>query len=390
VVVSNSGFYTALNIDDGADSICRTGYISNNYVSGLAPGTIFYQGRLQLSQRCRRQRRQHLQRSRHQHHQLLHLLQTGTGNDFVNVQATTGYFFVNNNGGTDSVKIGSLAPFLGGTLADINGPVDVYGAGSTYLFIDNSGIPSNSNLSNATINDGEISGLSPAPIYWTSSSLPTGGVIRVDLNGPPKPYVTYTYNVLNTSDLYDGTFINMGNGADDTVLSVLASTGPLYVNGSGVNTFVSIGSLWPFLGGTLANINGPITVWSEDSEITVFINDRGDTIDRTATLGQQTLSGPPGPINTLSGLSPAPISVGYNFGKPLNVPLNVLDLYINGGSGANTYNIESTEGINSAVWLTVGSGNDVVNVGSGGSSSTLNAITAPLVLFPARSRPSQA
>lgn len=350
VVVSNSGFYTALNIDDGADPIGRTGYISENSVSGLAPGTIFYQGNFSSLNVFGGSGGNTFYVVGTSILSYSTSLQTGTGNDFVNVQATTGYFYVNNNGGTDSVKISSLAPFLGGTLENIHGPVDVYGAGSTYLLINNSGKPGS--FWGATIKDGEISGLSPAPIFWTSSSMPTGGVIRVDVIGG----LNILYNVRNTSDLYEGTFINMGD-AENTGVIVTGTTGPLYVNGSGPDTFVSIG----YLVYSLEKINGPITVWSDDSDIRVVIWDQDDTIDRTATLGPQTLSGTPGPINTLSGLSPAPINIGYDFGKGLG-PLNVLYLQIFGGSGANTYNIVSTEGITSDVLLTMGSGNDAVNV----------------------------
>src|SRR5262249_41930557 len=66
-------------------------------------------------------------------------LNTGTGNDTVNVENTTGDLNVYNPGGQDSVYVGSNGSALGGTVQGINDGVDVSGTGATSLTIDDSG-----------------------------------------------------------------------------------------------------------------------------------------------------------------------------------------------------------------------------------------------------------
>jgi hypothetical protein len=102
-------------------------------------------------------------------------LRTGSGNDTVNVQATSGPLAVYNTGGTDTVTVGSQAPSLGGTLANINGSVDVSGSGATLLNVDDSG---DTTGRTATLANGSLTGLAPAPIDWTPTSRFTGGVPR--------------------------------------------------------------------------------------------------------------------------------------------------------------------------------------------------------------------
>ena len=58
-------------------------------------------------------------------------LSTGTGNDAVNVENTTGTLYVDNPGGQDSVFVGSNGSALGGTVQGINGTVLVVGAGAS-------------------------------------------------------------------------------------------------------------------------------------------------------------------------------------------------------------------------------------------------------------------
>jgi hypothetical protein len=89
------------------------------------------------------------------------VLHTGAGNDTVNVQATLGLLDINGDNGQDTVTIGSLAPTVGGTLANILGEVDVENsAGQTALIVDDS---SDSSARQAVLN-GYIANLAPALI----------------------------------------------------------------------------------------------------------------------------------------------------------------------------------------------------------------------------------
>jgi parallel beta-helix repeat protein len=67
-------------------------------------------------------------------------LNSGAGNDSVYVQATSGSLTVNGVAGSDTVILGSRAPVLGGTLANLLGTVQVGNqAGSTSVLLDDSG-----------------------------------------------------------------------------------------------------------------------------------------------------------------------------------------------------------------------------------------------------------
>jgi hypothetical protein len=103
-------------------------------------------------------------------------LQTGTGNDAVSITATTGGLTVYNSSGTDSVVVGSLAPATtGGTLASINGFVNVSGAGSTNLTVDDSG---DTLARTVTLSNSAVTGLgNPALIQYA------GGVSSLTVNG---------------------------------------------------------------------------------------------------------------------------------------------------------------------------------------------------------------
>ena len=75
---------------------------------------------------------------------------TGAGNDTVKVYATASPLYVANSGGLDSVFVGL------GSLANIYGPVAVYGPGSTTLTVDDS---ADSTARPVSWTNGQISGL---------------------------------------------------------------------------------------------------------------------------------------------------------------------------------------------------------------------------------------
>ena len=305
----------------------------------------------------------------------------------VYIAATAGAITVDGGYGNQNVIIGDPIPSvphtLDGTLANIHGAVDIVGSDSgadNVLTADDSADP---NGHTVNLYDGRITGLAPAPIYWTPNSMTTGGVNYVNVIGGTG---NDTFNVFGTSSflvpepggpLPGATNIVTGSGLDS--INVLATTGELdianlYLIPNQVQQFIpnsintiTIGSLAPAIGGTLANINGPVEVTYGGS---LIVDDSGDTASRTATLATD-------PIFTaldLSGLSPAPILDFVGTGS-----LSTGNFIINGSSGANTYNIRNTHaGMNTV--LNAGSGNDVVNVGSGGNTSTLDSIQGPLTV----------
>ena len=66
-------------------------------------------------------------------------LNSGTGNDTVNVQTTSGPTTVNTGGGTNTVNVGSLSPAVGGIVDGIQGALVVGGSGPDTLNVDDTG-----------------------------------------------------------------------------------------------------------------------------------------------------------------------------------------------------------------------------------------------------------
>jgi RTX calcium-binding nonapeptide repeat (4 copies) len=337
VGVAGSGS-TSLYIDDSGDTAAKTvsmiDYGSFGFIRGLAPATISYSGVNYLN---------------------VHggsggntfslddtfgpapttFIGTGTGNDTVNVLATSASLTIDGQNGTDTVTIGSQAPSLGGTLASIAGPVNVSNSsGGTTLRVDDSG---DTVSQTATLTDGLLTGLAPAAISWTPTATTSGGVDFLDILGGSGGN---TFNVLNTSYLDFGTRIQTGTGND--MVNVQATTGVFSVYNNAGSDTVTIGSLAPSLGGTLASISAYV-VAGGPGPVAVIVDDSGDATGRAATLTRSAVS-----TNTLSGMSPAPIyyennvtSLTIDAGSgndslTLAGPATNTQVIYNGGGGTNT------------------------------------------------------
>jgi uncharacterized repeat protein (TIGR01451 family) len=278
-------------------------------------------------------------------------LSTGTGNDTVNVEATTGTLHVNNPGGLDAVYVGSNGSALGGNVQGINGGVYVQGTGGTLLVVDDDG---DTVGRTATLSDGAITGLAPAGIYWVpTSSFLSGGVTALTVYGGSGGS---TYNVTGTSNLYYDTYLQTGTGND--AVNITATTGGLYVYNSGGTDSVVVGSLAPATaGGTLAAIHGFVNV-SGAGATALTVDDSGDTLARTVTLTSSAVTGlgNPAPIEYAGGVS---------------------SLTINGSKGASTYTVQSTQA-GTATTINAGPANDTFQVGD--TTHPLSAIQGVLTV----------
>jgi hypothetical protein len=319
VNVSSSSGTTTLTIDDSGDTTGQTFTVTNNSITGTGfTGPINYSQVSTLT------------------------LDGGSGiNNSYNVQSTAASTTTNLLlQGSNTVRVGSLAPNSGGTLANINGVVDVYGPGSTSLYVDDSG---DTTAKTASMYDGKISGLAPADIDWSPTSSSTGGVTDLHVGGGSGGN---TFNVYGTSNFYIATYLGTGTG-NDTV-NVLATTGTLNIDGQNGSDTVTLGSLAPSLGGTLANIAGPVNVSNSSGQTTLVVDDSGDTVSKTATL----IDG------KLTGLAPAAV-----YWAPTSTTVggvNFLDIL--GGSGGNTFNVLNTSYLDFGTRIQTGTGNDKVNV----------------------------
>jgi hypothetical protein len=269
-------------------------------------------------------------------------LSTGTGNDTVNVEATTGSLSVDNPGGQDSVYVGSNGSALGGNVQGITGGMTVYGAGATTLTVDDSGDTTGRTVTLANAPFGWITGLAPATINWIPTSSASGGVTGLNVYGGSGGN---TFTVTNTSSFNAYTTLSTGTG-NDTV-NVEATTGTLYVNNPGGQDSVYVGSNGSALGGNVQGINGGVYVQGPGGTLLV-VDDDGDTVGHTATLSD----------GAITGLAPATVHWTPTSGTTGGVSeLAVLD-----GSGGSTYNVTNTSNIHYGTYLQTGTGNDAVNI----------------------------
>ena len=87
-----------------------------------------------------------------------------------------------------------------------------------------------------------------------------------------------TFNVNNTSDFYDYTFLAAGAGPNH--VNIKGTTGELIVQSDlGGQNVVTVRQPAPALGGSLGNIRGPIAIWDQ-TNTTLVLDDSGD-LNRT-------------------------------------------------------------------------------------------------------------
>ena len=173
----------------------------------------------------------------------------------VYVQANSSPLDVDMNGGHGNVELGR-----NGIMAGIQALVNVHdskGTGdSISIFAEDGSDPTPRVV---TVDDGTLTGLSAGPIHWTTAPNGSyrGGVQVLYITGGSGGN---TFNVNNTSNFYDFTWIAAGNGGLNKV-NIRATTGTLYVQSAyGGQNVVTAGSLAPALGGTLANIKGSVYI----------------------------------------------------------------------------------------------------------------------------------
>jgi hypothetical protein len=237
----------------------------------------------------------------------------------VTITGTTGGIYVDGGYGIQSVDVGNNTPTLinlgQGSVANIQGFVDVFNSGSSgesFLLVDDGTDP---NGQTVNLYDGKITGLAPAPIDWTTNTATSGGVANLAVIGGTG---ANTFNVLGTSNFipppnFVATETDLITGGGPDTVNIQATGGILEVDPCSVTTSlgsadtVTVGSLAPSLGGTLANINGLVVVDSHQGS-QLIVDDSGDFTGRAATLTtDSTLF-----LNSsaLIGMAPAPLSNG--------------------------------------------------------------------------------
>jgi len=271
----------------------------------------------------------------------------GRGNDTVNVVSTHANTAteVDSGRGNDRFQIGD-----NGKLSSIKGSLHLRSASTLSgvdLFLDDSN--ELASKTNVVMNDGSVTGLAPATISWTASATGDGGITGVYVLGGRGGN---RFTVENTSPLYHYTFLVPGAGANQ--VDVRGTQGALLINSVfGAVETVTISSLAPALGGSLARIHGEIYLQGSGSA-TLLVDDRASTSDHTSTVTES------GVVN----LAPVPLHW---------LPSVTKAVTLNWGSGLDTIFMESTA---AGVMTTLngGDGNDAFIHWS------LDAIRGPLAL----------
>ena len=262
-------------------------------------------------------------------------LSSGGGNNTVDVYSSSGPLYLDGGSGFQSVDVGM------GSTAAINGAVHVENSsssGHTWLEVDDS---SDTTGRTADLYDGELTGLGTgAPIFWTPSASVTGGVTYLAVNGGPGGN---TFNVHNTSSLFDGTNLSTGNGSNE--VNVDGTTSALNVDGGAGFDWVDVGV------GSTAAIKGTVDVYNSSSSGSSYleVDDSSDTTGRTADLynGGLTGLGAGAPIDWIPSAS-ATGGVTY--------------VMAYGGSGGNTFNVHNTSNLYHRTYLSTGTGSNTTDI----------------------------
>jgi hypothetical protein len=305
---------------------------------------------------------------------------TGAGNDNVLITGTTGSLNVSNSGGDDGVSVGN------GTLANVNGTVNVSGAGSTSLYVEDF---NDVTVHFVTLTGTSLTGLSRGTIQWVPTATLMGGVTLLDISGSTAGNI---YTISDTPNVYYGTSLTLGDGPD--TISITGTTGALYLyTGGGADTVV-VGRQATATAGKVAGIKGYLNI-DGGGTVALTVDDSGDTNGRVATLTSY----------GLIGLAPAEIDYGRSTtltinGGSGNDTLTVTDtssgmpVTFNGGAGADTLvgpnttnvwnitgtgagNLNGTVGFTSVENLVGGTGVDTFAFGPVGQVSNINGGGAP-------------
>ena len=210
-------------------------------------------------------------------------LDTGAGNDTVNVWSASGETSVNTGADDDTVKVGNLAPATGGTVNGVGAPLVISGGeGTDALDVDDTGdADPNSGVLTATT----LSGLGMAD----SMSYLDFETLQISLGAGGNQFaITGT---MRRDDVGTMTTVNSGDGDDVVTVSLDAATdGPLTVNLQGGNdTLDASGST---LGLTISGGEGNDDIAGGAGDDTLWGGGGDDAL--RGNLGSDTLHGEDG------------------------------------------------------------------------------------------------
>jgi hypothetical protein len=255
-------------------------------------------------------------------------LNTGNGNDTINVFGTNEDSVLSINGqlGSNTVHLGNA-----GSVQGIQGSVEMSTSqgGFIFLSVDDSGDTVARNVTTGPSphdsHNIDIEGLAPGAIEYARNAV---NFVQVDAGSGGNTFtINDTFLNGTTSNI---TRINTGMGAD--IVFVHRTTGSLEINGQNGPDTVNISTdIFPL--GSLQTIQGDVTITNAGNFTKLFVNSATDAFDRTVTMNTSAAGGTFG--GEIIGLAPA--RVFYN-------PNDVNFINLNGGSGRDTFFVQSTAG----------------------------------------------
>ncbi len=251
-------------------------------------------------------------------------LNTGTGNDTINVQSDSGAgLTVAEQGGSSTVNIG-----FNNSLADIFAPLTVDSDAASNVVVNASA--DGANYANVVLAKNSLTGLAGAAINFQG----TGHSLTVNAGNGQNTYA------VNGTPFSQSNTLNSGNGYD--TIDVNDTSYPLTLNTGSHTTSISLGQSTE----TVRGIAGAVTIaGSTPGMDLLFVYDQNDTAGGTVTVS-----------NTgFSGLSTLPM---VSYGASI-----LADLNINAGSGGTKFVLGSTP---TATWnvSAQGTGNTLVGFNS--------------------------
>ena len=235
----------------------------------------------------------------------------GSGNDTFAVQSTAGPTTITTGSGTNAVTVGD-------TLADLQGPLTVQGAGVNTLTLNDT---ADTSATTGTLTATQLTGENSAGVNYADVAT-----LNVNLGSGDD-----TFTIAQTAAA-----TNLVTGPGNDTVNVLADSNATLVNvGLGTNT-VNVGTT------VLAGITAPLSIAGGGTD-TLNLTDTGTTAAQTLTVS----------ATAATVATAAPITFGGD--------LNLAALNISLGSGGNTVAVNDTPAA-AVTTINTGSGNDSVTV----------------------------
>jgi acrosin len=323
VNISGTGA-TYLYVDDGSDPLAHAPTLTGSSLTGLAPATISWTasntgtgGVTYL--RIAAGPGNYINVNDTPNVLYSTDLFTGGGSQ-VNISRTTGSLNVNLGAGHDFVYVGG-----DGELTDISGPVNISGAGSIYLYLEDGSDP---NGHSATLTRNSLTGLSAGAISWTPSFGTSGGVTFLEIFGSS---AASTYTITDTPN------VHLVTGLGDDTVSVIATTGALVVeNDGGTDTVVLGRQATATTAGKVTAIRGIVDIFGAGT-VNLIVDDGGDTSGRGTTLTGSSLTGlAPAEIDFDSNVASLTINAGNGNDMLTLASIPQASVIFNGGNGGDT------------------------------------------------------